>query len=235
MTADVRFVARTTEGDAHVLATERTRDRLRDTGLADTRRSVKEQDRALRHGAGLRFRRVRFLAVARGDDLGGDLLRPQLSHGQELQHAILHVLKTVVILLEDLAGTDKFEVIIRARAPRQLGNPLEIRADHLRFHGFATGALEAAELTLRFRTRILGELELGELFAELGDLLRLVVVAELFLNGLQLLAQEHLALSFAQLFLDLRLDVFLRFEQADLALHVHEHATQALFHRERLQ
>ena len=55
------------------------------------------------------------------------------------------------------------------------------------------------------------------------------------MNRLELLAQEHLALPLAQFLLDLRLDVFLRFEQADLALHVHQHAAQTLFHRERLE
>ena len=60
---DVRFVARATEGDAHVFTAERTRDRLGNTRFADTRRSVEEQDRALRHGAGLGFFRVGLLAA----------------------------------------------------------------------------------------------------------------------------------------------------------------------------
>ena len=83
--------------------------------------------------------------------------------------------------------------------------------------------------------RLLGQLELVELLAQLGDLLRLVVVAELLLDRLHLLAQEHLALPLAQLFLDLRLDLLLHLEHADLLLDVHEHAAQALLDAQRLE
>ena len=80
-----------------------------------------------------------------------------------------------------------------------------------------------------------GSVELRQLLAKLADLLRLVVVAELLLDRLDLLAQVHLALPLAELFLDLRLDLFLRLEQADLALHVHEHAAQPLLDAQRLE
>ena len=50
---------------------------------------------------------------------------------------------------------------------------------------------------------------------------RLVALAELLLDRLELLAQEHLALAVAELLLDLALDVLLRVEHVDLALHVH--------------
>ena len=56
----------------------------------------------------------------------------------------------------------------------------------------------------------------------------LVVLAQLLLDRLELLAQEHLALPLAQLLLDLRLDVLLRLEHADLALHVDQHAAEPL-------
>src|SRR5205823_4674770 len=55
MSANVRFVARAAEGHAHVLAAERAGDRFRDRGLAHAWRSNEQQDRALRHGAGLRL------------------------------------------------------------------------------------------------------------------------------------------------------------------------------------
>ena len=80
-----------------------------------------------------------------------------------------------------------------------------------------------------------GSSSLFELLAKLADFLGLVVVAELFLNRLHLLAQEHLALALAELFLHLRFDLVLRLEQRDLALHVHEHAAQALLNRKRFE
>ena len=62
-----------------------------------------------------------------------------------------------------------------------------------------------------------------------------LALAELLLDRLQLLAQVHLALAAAELFLDLRLDVLLRREHVDLALDVDEHAAQAVLDRERLE
>ena len=49
MTANIRFVAYATERDTHILAAECARDGLRDRCLADTWRSVEQQDRATRH------------------------------------------------------------------------------------------------------------------------------------------------------------------------------------------
>ena len=123
--ADVGLVARAAERDADVLASERTRDRLRDRRLADARRSDEEQDRSLRHRAGLRLLRIGdrpvsssavaelrrrvFLASLRASatdispvclDLLCHLLRAKLTHGEELEHAILHVRQAVVILVE---------------------------------------------------------------------------------------------------------------------------------------
>ncbi len=60
-------------------------------------------------------------------------------------------------------------------------------------------------------------------------------LAELLLDGLELLAQVHLALAAADLFLDLGLDVLLGREHVDLALHVDENAAQPVFDRERLE
>src|SRR5664279_5862923 len=77
----------------------------------------------------------------------------------------------------------------------------------------------------------------GELLLELlevGGVLALAL-AGLFLDRAELLAEEHLALAVADLLFHLRLDVFLRREDADLPLHVHEHAAQAVLHRERLE
>jgi len=74
-----------------------------------------------------------------------------------------------------------------------------------------------------------------EPFAQLLDLAPLVFLAELLADRLHLLPQEHLALPLAQLLLDLRLDVLLGVEHADLALHVHQHAPQPLFDRQGLE
>ena len=95
--------------------------------------------------------------------------------------------------------------------------------------------LEPAELAVDFLAALLGQLERGELLAQLLELVPLVVLAQLLPDRLELLAQEHLALPLAQLLLDLRLDVLLGLEHPDLALHVHQHAAQPLLDREGLE
>ena len=50
-----------------------------------------------------------------------------------------------------------------------------------------------------------------------------------------MLAQIHLALTLAELFLDLRLDFLLHLEQADLTLDVHQHATKSFLDAERFE
>src|SRR2546422_5002325 len=61
------------------------------------------------------------------------------------------------------------------------------------------------------------------------------LVAQLLADRLQLLAQQHLALPLAQLLLDLRLDLLLSVEDADLALHLNEHAPRSEEHTSELQ
>ena len=148
MSANVRLVARAAERDAHVLASERTRDRLGDRRLANSRRSDEEQNRTLRHGLGLGFllvgdrlvfivangkRRCCFILVGlqyRSRKLSlalnflGKLLRPKLANGEEFQHAILHVGETVVVFIENHRRVVQIELIVRPRVPRQLGDPL---------------------------------------------------------------------------------------------------------------
>jgi hypothetical protein len=140
-----------------------------------------------------------------------------------------------VVLLEDRRGTIEIELVIRTLAPRKLRDPLQVGANHLGFHGLATGALKAAQLALDLDPGLFGEVQLGQLLAQLLDFAGLVVVAELFLDRLHLLAQEHLALPLAQFLLDLRLDLLLRLEHADLPLHVNEHAPQPLLDTQRLE
>ena len=80
-----------------------------------------------------------------------------------------------------------------------------------------------------------GSSRASELRAQLVDLLALVLLAELAADRLELLAQEDLALAVADLLLHLALDVLLRVEHVDLALHVDQHAAQPLLDRQRLE
>ena len=153
---------------------------------------------------------------------------PELAHGQELEHPVLHVAQGVVVLVEDPLRLGQLEVLLAAHVPRQLGDVLQERADDLALHGLAADPAQPAELAVHFLPGLGGQVERLELLAQLLQVVPLVALAQLALDGLELLAQEHLALPLAQLLLDLGLDVLLRIEHADLALHVHQHPAEPL-------
>src|SRR5438093_1974635 len=222
--ANVGLVPGAAERNPDVRPAHRPRDGFGDRGLPDARRSHEQQGRRAR-GA--------IIFVPRGLLLR--LLLPQLADREELEHLVLHILEAVVIFLEDLRGLLQVERLFGALVPRQLGDGLEVGANDLRLHRFPPGALQPPELAIDLFARRLRQLQRIEPLLEIVGLRRLFLFTQLLANRLHLLAQQHLALAFAQLFLDLRLDVFLRIDDGDLALHVHQHATQPILHRERLQ
>ena len=155
---------------------------------------------------------------------------PQLTYGQELEDLILHVLETVVILLEDFRGPLQVERLLRPLVPRQFRHRLEVGADHLGFHRVAARPLQPGKLAVDFLARGFGELERLEPLPQVLHLGPFVPFAELLADRLHLLPQEHLTLALAQLFLDLGLDVLLSVEHADLPLDVNEDTPQPVLY-----
>ncbi len=153
----------------------------------------------------------------------------------EVLPTILYVLESVVILLEDLHGPLQVERLLDPLVPRQFRHRLEISADYLGLHRVAVGPLQPGELAVDFLARGLGELERREPLPQLLYLSPFLSFAELFLDRLHLLAEEHLTLALAQLLLDLGLDVLLCIEHADLPLDMNEDTPQALLYGQRLQ
>ena len=140
-----------------------------------------------------------------------------------------------MVFLEDLRRALQIERFLRPLVPRQLGNGFEISANHLRFHRFAAGALEARELAIDHCSSGFRQIQRVEPLLEIVGFRRLLFLAELLANCLHLFAEQHFALALAELFLYLRLDVLLHVEHTDLPLHVHQHTAQPIFDRERFQ
>src|SRR6185437_3396621 len=94
VTADFRFVSHAAERHADIFAARGLGDRLRERGLADTRRADEAQDRAF------------HLARA-------------LLHRQVLKDAFLDLLQTVVVVRQDLFGVRDVLLDLALLAPRQ--------------------------------------------------------------------------------------------------------------------
>ena len=93
MAADLGLVVRAAEAHALELDPERARDALAERGLADARRPDEAQDRAA-------------------------ALRVELAHGEILDDALLDLLETVVIGVEDAAGALDVDVLDVDLGPR---------------------------------------------------------------------------------------------------------------------
>ncbi len=159
----------------------------------------------------------------------------ELPDRQEFQHPVLHVAERVVILVEDALGFREVEVLLAAGAPGQLENGLEVGADDLGLHRLPRDPAESAEFAVHLAARVGRQVERGELGPQFLEIVGLVVLAQFPADRLQLLAKEHLALTLAELLLDLGLDVLLRVHEADLALDVHEDTPEPVLDRQRLE
>jgi hypothetical protein len=141
----------------------------------------------------------------------------ELAHREELEDAVLDLLDVVVVLVEHRAGVRKVEVVLGGLVPGQRRHPLQVGADDPVLGGLRREVLQALELAVDLAADLLGQLDGVELLAQLVGLgRRLVELAELLADRLELLAQDELALALVDLRLDLALD--LRADRDDLEL-----------------
>ncbi len=159
----------------------------------------------------------------------------ELSDRQKVQHALLHVLQPVVVALEDLGRGLEVETARGELGPRQVRYRFQVGANNLRLSRLAGDSLQPPELAVDLLACLLGKLECFQTFAEFLDFLRVDVLAELLVDGLQLLAEKHLPLPLAQLLLHLAANLLLCLEDADLPLEVHEELSKPVLHRESLE
>ena len=210
MTADRGLVVHTTERHAHELAPERAGDALAERRLADAGRPEQAQDRT-------------FLVLL------------QLAHGQILDDALLDLLEPVMVLIEDLTNLADFHVVVGRLVPRQIQDPVEVRAHHRVFGAAHLHRAQPLELLLRDLVGLARQLGFRDALLEAVEItLVAVVLAELFLDGLELLTQHVLALVLAHLLLDLGVDALAHLQDLELARQQAQHLADALLDVDRL-
>jgi hypothetical protein len=143
---------------------------------------------------------------------------PQLAHGQELEDAVLHLVEPVVVVGEHTRSTTEVGVVGGRRAPRQRHQPVEVVADHAVLAGLDRRRLQARHLLARTPQRRLRQLRLLDRLLEALDLecARILLVAELAADDLQLLAQEVVLLRLLGLVADLGEDLLVERDQLAL-------------------
>src|SRR5258705_7318190 len=192
MATDIGLVMNAAQALADKLAIHRASDTLTERGFSHARRSYETQNRALALGL-------------------------QLAHGEKFNDSFLDLVETVVILVEDLARLLQIDPLFARDAPRQLNHPVEISADSRVFGGHLRHTLEPGQFPQRFLLGLRRHLCVDDLFSQIAGLHRLAAFfAELFLDRLQLFAQEIFPLRLIHRFLGLFADLFTQFEELDL-------------------
>ncbi len=144
--------------------------------------------------------------------------------------------QVVMVLVEHLPGAGQVDHVRGGFVPRQFEDEVEIGARHLVIGRGRRQALQPAQLALGFLADVVGQVGLGQPAAQLVHLgLLRVLLAQFFLNGLQLLAQHVLALLLAHLGLGRRADLLAQLQHLDLVVEIAVQQPQRLAARRRFE
>ena len=177
MTADFGLVADAAEAEAVELLAHSAGDRASQAGFADSGRSDEAEDRLADAAFGL-----------------------ELADGQVLQDAVFYFFQAEVVFVKDAGDFVDVEVVQAGFRPGQTDQPVDVGAGDSDFGAAGAHALQAVKLAGGLTLCILGHFHFSDLGAKLLDFgAAIAPLPQLFLDGLDLLAQVVLALSFVDL------------------------------------
>ena len=222
VTADLGLVAHAAQGDADELAPEGVGHGLAERRLADARRPDEGQD-------GARAAPVHRRQAALG---------LQLAHGEVLEDALLDVRQTVVVGLQNARRLFDVEAVLGLDAPGELEHGVEPGADPARLGALVAGALELVDLALDGLADVLGQvtrLELGPVVVGVGVVAVVAELPELLADGIELAAQQELALRLLHALFDVGLDLLAQRQVGQRVAGPAEDEAQPRFDVERLE
>ena len=149
----------------------------------------------------------------------------QLLHREVLDDALFDLVEVVVVLVQDATGFDRVEAVFARLVPRDVEQPVQIRADHLVFGRGGRHALEAFDFAHARSSRSRSG-SLASTTRARSSWFSVVALAELGLDRLHLLAQQVLPLRVGHLLLGARLDLALELEHFDFARQRHRDRRQ---------
>src|SRR5262249_12975769 len=232
MPADLRLVTDASQRHPRELPPQRAGDALAEAGLAHPGRTYEAEDGLARRAVSRHARRRgRCGAIETGGALFAELL-----HREVLEDAVLDLLEVVVIFVEDLPRPGHVDGAARQLVPGQGRHPVEVRDDHAVLGRGGGGATETPQLAVRLAARLLRRPRLLEAPAPLRHLgVALLLLAELALDGPELLTEIVLALLLAQALLGLRGDLPAELAHSELALEEIHEAAELVAHRIHLE
>ena len=210
MAPDLGLVAHAAERHAHELAVGRLGHRLAERGLAHARRAHQAKDRRLH-------------------------LVDAALHREVLDDALLDLLQAVVIPVQYfLRGLDVTRYL-GFLLPGQVDQRLDVVAHHRRLGRHRRHELELLHLRVDFLARLLRHVRLADALLHLLQVGAFFALAELLLDGLDLLVEIVLALALLHLPLDPSADALFHLQDVDLGLELRHQVLEAQLDVEHLQ
>ena len=210
VTTNLGLVTHAAQRHAHELAVGGAGNRLPQRGLAYTGRPDQAQDRRLE-------------------------LVDTLLHREVFQDALLDLFQAKVVFVEDGFGGIDFLTDLGLLLPRQIKQGFDVVAHHGGFGGHRRHHLELFQLGHHLVLGLLGHAGQLDFLLKLVDLAGFVVLAQLFLDRLDLLVQVVLALALFHLALDAAADALLHLQDVDLTFHQPQQVLDADLDVEHLQ
>ena len=152
MSSDLRLVPHSSEGDSYVRLVHRFCERPGDGSLSCSRRSRQAEDRAFP-----------FLC--------------EHTHCQVFENPLLHLLQTVVLLVQNLLGLVEICAVFHSLLPRHLEQRLDISADHTALSRRIHGTLKPVDFLLQLFLHFLRSFHLFERLLKLFCVRHRIVVA----------------------------------------------------------
>ena len=182
--ADLGLVMHAAQGQALEMTAQGPGDGAAQRGLAHAWRAGEAEDGAL--GLGI-----------------------ELAHAEEFQDAVLDLVQTVMVLVQDGLGMGDVQAVAGKLLPRQFHQPVQIGAHHVGLGGVGVHAGQAAQLLVGFLAHLFGQAGLVQGLAQLVQLFFAFGgrVAQLVADGLDLFAQEVFLLRLVHAFAGRALDV----------------------------
>ncbi len=141
-----------------------------------------------------------------------------------------------MILVEDPPHLGYVHVVRGLLGPRDVEDPVDVGADDGVLRRADLHLPQALELLARDLVRLARQIGLGDaLLEDVEVALIALLLAELFLDRLELLAQDVLALVLAHLLLDLGVDALAHLEDLELPREQPEHLADAVLRVDRLE
>ncbi len=208
---DLGLVVDAAEAHPDELAAHRPGNALAERGLADAGRSDEGEDWAPDRGR-------------------------EYANGEVLEDPLLDLLEAEVVLVEDLRRFLDVVVVVGRDVPRQADEPVDVCPDDANLGRGGRDPAHPVDFLEGPGLDLLGHAGGLDLLTKLVDLGLLgVLLAELALDGFQLLAEDVLALGLVHLGLDLGLDPALELVNLDLVGEERRGELQALGDVDRLQ